>query len=209
MRLRQRRSRHASCAGCFLCDALESRPCPPNSTFRCLYDFLCFGFSAFSHLFPPVRYLVGPSPRLGLGFGSCRDGAGLVRLLSPVLRVVETTGSHRHTHTALDATQRVCAVTCSDCYRCDYPDVGTTSRSRRLAAPFCGAGGAVTRSRSIANRLYSGSRLLGGGGPKRARLRQNRSDDLPYFRNHIPIAAESQEIHPDCLPATGLRPNLN
>jgi hypothetical protein len=33
--------------------------------------------------------------------------------------------------------------------------------------------------------------------------------DLPYFRNHIPIAAESQEIHPDCLPATGLRPNLN
>jgi hypothetical protein len=24
------------------------------------------------------------------------------------------------------------------------------------------------------------------GGPTRARLRQNRSDDLPYFRNHIP-----------------------
>ncbi len=46
-------------------------------------------------------------------------------------------------------------------------------------------------------------------GPKRARLRQNRSDDLPYFRNHIPIAAESQEIHPDCLLATGLRPDLN
>jgi hypothetical protein len=49
LRLRQRRSRHASCAGCFLCDALKSRPCPPNSTSRCLYDFFCFGFSAFSH----------------------------------------------------------------------------------------------------------------------------------------------------------------
>jgi hypothetical protein len=157
--------------------------------------FFVLDFLRLAILFPPIRYLVGPSPRLWIRVWSCRDGPGLVRLLSPVLRVVETTGSHRHTHTALAATQRVCAVTCSDCYRCDYPDAGTTSRSRRVAAPLCGAGGAVTRSRSIANRLYSGSRLLGGGGPKRARVRKS--------------TAESQEVHPDCLPATGLRPNLN
>jgi hypothetical protein len=48
-------------------------------------------------------------------------------LLSPVLRVVEMTGSHRHTHTAPAATQRVCAVTCSDG---DYPDVGCPARRR-------------------------------------------------------------------------------
>jgi hypothetical protein len=31
---RQSRSRQASRAGCFLCDALDSRPCPPKGTFR-------------------------------------------------------------------------------------------------------------------------------------------------------------------------------
>jgi hypothetical protein len=101
--------------------------------------FFVLDFLRLAILFPPIRYLVGPSPRLWIRVWSCRDGPGLVRLLSPVLRVVETTGSHRHTHTALAATQRVCAVTCSDCYRCDYPDAGTTSRSRRVAAPLCGA----------------------------------------------------------------------
>ena len=173
----------------FFATRLSPAPVLRIVRFAAFTTFFVLDFLRLAILFPPVRYLVGPSPRLWIRIGSCRDGAGLVRLLSLVLWVVEPTGSHRHTHTALAATQRVCAVTCSDCYRCDYPDVGTTSRSRRLAAPFCGAGGAVTRSRSIANRLYSGSRLLGDGGPKRARLRQNRSDALPYFRNHIPIAA--------------------
>jgi hypothetical protein len=70
--------------------------------------FVVLDFLRLAILFPPVRYLVGSSPRP-------RSGAGLVRLLSPVLRVVEMTGSHGHTHTAPAATQRVCAVTCSDC----------------------------------------------------------------------------------------------
>jgi hypothetical protein len=179
----------------FFATRLSPAPVLRIVRFAAFTTFFVLDFLRLAILFPPVRYLVGPSPRLWIRVWSCRDGAGLVRLLSPVLRVVETTGSHRHTHTALAATQRVCAVTCSDCYRCDYPDAGTTSRSRRVAAPLCGAGGAVTRSRSIANRLYSGSRLLGGGGPKRARVRKS--------------TAESQEVHPDCLPATGLRPNLN
>jgi hypothetical protein len=172
----------------FFATRLSPAPVLRIVRFAAFTTFFVLDFLRLAILFPPIRYLVGPSPRL-------RDGPGLVRLLSPVLRVVETTGSHPHTHTALAATQRVCAVTCSHCYRYDYPDAGTTSRSRRVAAPLCGAGGAVTRSRSIANRLYSGSRLLGGGGPKRARVRKS--------------TAESQEVHPDCLPATGLRPNLN
>ena len=94
--------------------------------------FVVLDFLRLAILFPPVRYLVGPSPRPlceavivrsnphhhGFGFRvwkQSRNGTGLVRLLSPVLRVVEMTGSHRHTHTAPAATQRVCAVTCSDC----------------------------------------------------------------------------------------------
>jgi hypothetical protein len=99
--------------------------------------FVVLDFLRLAILFPPVRYLVGPSPprsvivrsnphHHGFGFGFwnlSRNGTGLVRWLSPVLRVVEMTGSHRHTHTAPTATQRVCAVTCSDCYRAAYPDV--------------------------------------------------------------------------------------
>ena len=137
----------------FFATRLSPAPVLRRVRFADFTTFVVLDFLRLAILFPPVRYLVGPSPRLWIRVWSCRDGAGLVRLLSPVLRVVETTGSHRHTHTALAATQRVCAVTCSDCYRCDYPDAGTTSRSRRLAAPFCGAFGAVTQSRSIANRL--------------------------------------------------------
>jgi hypothetical protein len=59
-----------------------------------------------------------------------RNGTGLVSLLSPVLRVVEMTGSHRHTHPAPAATQRVCAVTCSDG---DYPDVVLPREAVRVA----------------------------------------------------------------------------
>ena len=89
--------------------------------------FVVLDFLRLAILFPPVRYLVGPSPRPlceavivrsnphhhGFGFRIwklSRNGTGLVRLLSPVLRVVEMTGSHRHTRTALAATQHVCAV---------------------------------------------------------------------------------------------------
>jgi hypothetical protein len=116
----------------------------------CFADFTTFvvlDFLRLAILFPPVRYLVGPSPRPlceavivrsnphhhGFGFRvwkQSRNGTGLVRLLSPVLRAVEMTGSHRHTHTAPAATQRVCAVNCSDCYR---------RLSGRSAAPGGGA----------------------------------------------------------------------
>jgi hypothetical protein len=70
--------------------------------------------------------------------------------------VVEMTGSHRHTHTAPAATQRVCAVTCSDCYRCD---------SGRSAAPRGGAGGLERRrglssGRDPATRCRTRSRPL-------------------------------------------------
>jgi hypothetical protein len=74
-------------------------------------DFLrlVLDFLRLAILFPPVRYLIGPSPRpLGEAvivrsnphfriWKLSRNGAGLVRLLSPVLRVVEMTGRHRHT----------------------------------------------------------------------------------------------------------------
>ena len=127
----------------FFATRLSPAPVLRIVRFAAFTTFFVLDFLRLAILFPPVRCLVGPSPRLWIRIWKLSRW-GLVRLLSPVLRVVETTGSHRQTHTALAATQRVCAVTCSDCYRCDYPDVGTTSRSRRLAAPFCGAGGAVT-----------------------------------------------------------------
>jgi hypothetical protein len=87
--------------------------------------FVVLDFVRLAILFPLLRYLVGPGPRPlceavvhsnphhhGCGFRIwklSRKGAGLVRLLPPVLRVVEMTGSHRHTHNAPAATQRVCA----------------------------------------------------------------------------------------------------
>jgi hypothetical protein len=117
--------------------ATRLRPAPVLRIvrFAAFTTFFVLDFLRLAILFPPIRYLVGPSPRLWIRVWSCRDGPGLVRLLSPVLRVVETTGSHPHTHTALAATQRVCAVTCSDCYRCDYPvdrDDRQAGESRRL-----------------------------------------------------------------------------
>jgi hypothetical protein len=149
----------------FFATRLSPAPVLRIVRFAAFTTFFVLDFLRLAILFPPVRYLVGPSPRLWIRVWSCRDGAGLVRLLSPVLRVVETTGSHRHTHTALAATQRVCAVTCSDCYRWDYPDAGTTSRSRRVATPLaasgeidarvrCGSWGALYRVAQIAERKY-------------------------------------------------------
>jgi hypothetical protein len=125
--------------------------------------FVVLDFLRLAILFPPVRYLVGPSPRplchsphqsassrLWIRIWKLsRNGTGLVRLLSPVLRVVEMTGSHRHTHTAPTATQRVCAVTCSDCYRAPIVrgiakrfgvNPGTMQRISRLFAESVGAG---------------------------------------------------------------------
>jgi hypothetical protein len=73
--------------------------------------FVVLDFLRLAILFPPVRYLVGPSPRPlceavivrsnphhhGFGFRvwkQSRNGTGLVRL-SPVLRAVEMTGRGR------------------------------------------------------------------------------------------------------------------
>jgi hypothetical protein len=85
--------------------------------------FVVLDFLRLAILFPPVRYLVGPSSRPlsvrtnphhhGFGFDIwklSRNGTGLVRLLSPVLRVVEMTASHRHTHSAPR-----CNATCTCC----------------------------------------------------------------------------------------------
>ena len=134
----------------FFATRLSPAPVLRIVRFAAFTTFFVLDFLRLAILFPPVRYLVGPSPRPlreavivrsnphhhGFGFRIwklSRNGTGLVRLLSPVLRVVEMTGSHRHTHTALAATQRVCAVTCSDCYRCDYPDVVLPREAARVA----------------------------------------------------------------------------
>jgi hypothetical protein len=89
--------------------------------------FVVLDFLRLAIVFPPVRYLVGPSPRPlceavivrsnphhhGFGFRIWKlssNGAGLVRLLSPVLWVVEMTGSHSsHPHcTRYNATCMCC-----------------------------------------------------------------------------------------------------
>jgi hypothetical protein len=94
--------------------------------------FVVLDFLRLAILFPPVRYLVGLARarsiivRSSFRFGIwklSRNGTGLVRLLSPVLRVVEMTGSHRHSHTAPH-----CKATCMCCnlFRLlpgAYPDV--------------------------------------------------------------------------------------
>jgi hypothetical protein len=54
--------------------------------------FVVLDFLRLAIVFPPVRYLVGL-------WKLSSNGAGLVRLLSPVLRVVEMTGCHSsHPH---------------------------------------------------------------------------------------------------------------
>jgi len=75
----------------FFATRLSPAPVLRIVRFAAFTTFFVLDFLRLAILFPPVRYLVGPSFGFGLGFGSCRDGAGLVRLLSPVLRVIAST----------------------------------------------------------------------------------------------------------------------
>jgi hypothetical protein len=179
----------------FFATRLSPAPVLRIVRFAAFTTFFVLDFLRLAILFPPVRYLVGPSPRLWIRIWKLSRWRGPRPLVVASASGRETIGRHRHTQ---NCTRCNATCMCRDLFR-PLP-VRLSGRRHHVALaglPHRSAahGGAVTRSRSIANRLYSGSRLLGGGGPKRARLRQNRSDDLPYFRNHIPIAAESQEVH--------------